>query len=299
MPTEVPATTLAASFHFAEVIGALSIPVIGMVLLGVGLITRSRSAKPPQPPMGPGPYPPPSGWSQPYSPMPQGFPPPPGPTGYPPPPVPPGYPTPWPAPPPVPPQQKKPGTGLIIAGAIIVGLSVFGAVARVAESSSSSHTPSWLPTSPTFAFPSITLPSTAAGPMLKIGDCVTNAQFASRIPNMATSDCADPRADLELASVGPPDSVCPDGHIGRESTYTALASKSLTLCFLLNQFEGRCYGPDQVGIITLTDCADHRATLRIVKRVDGSTDSSLCPPNSESFPFVKPARLYCGETLPR
>ena len=43
MPTEVPATTLAASFHFAEVIGALSIPVIGMVLLGVGLITRSRS----------------------------------------------------------------------------------------------------------------------------------------------------------------------------------------------------------------------------------------------------------------
>lgn len=157
--------------------------------------------------------------------------------------------------------------------------------------------PSGLPTSPTFTFPSITVPTPAAGSALKIGDCVTNSDFASR--RLTPSDCADPKSDLQLAFEGPPNSVCPDGHIGRESSYTALASKSVTLCFLLNQFEGRCYGPDQIGLITLMDCADHRATLRIVKRVDGSTDGSLCPPNSEPFPFVKPARLYCGEVLHR
>jgi hypothetical protein len=42
-----------------------------------------------------------------------------------------------------------------------------------------------------------------------------------------------------------------------------------------------------------------RPTIKIVKRVDGSTDGSLCPPSSEPFPFVGPARLYCGEVLRR
>jgi hypothetical protein len=78
-----------------------------------------------------------------------------------------------------------------------------------------------------------------------------------------------------------------------------LDPKSITMCFVPNQFESRCYGPDQLGLLTLMDCVDSRATLKIVSRVDGSTDESLCPVNSRAFPFVKPPRLYCAEVLRR
>jgi hypothetical protein len=54
-----------------------------------------------------------------------------------------------------------------------------------------------------------------------------------------------------------------------------------------------------LGLVKLMDCVESRAKLKIVSRVDGSTDESLCPANSRAFPFVKPPRLYCAEVVRR
>ena len=119
MPTDTAIVLLADSAHVARTAGALLIPIVGLVLLVVGLMVRSRS--PQSPPMGSAPgYPPPPGWGPPQTSVPQGFSPQPGPPGYAP-----------------PPRQKKRGTGLIIAGAVILAMSLIGGVARVASSDSS------------------------------------------------------------------------------------------------------------------------------------------------------------------
>jgi hypothetical protein len=124
-------------------IGALMIPLIGLILLIVGLIERTRSKKQP-PPMPPGyvGYPPPTAQGRlPVSPatarlrtqMPPGYAPfPPTPSGatYPPPS---GH---WP-----PPRPKPRGTALIVTGAVILGLSLVGGVVRVADTD---QLPAWL-----------------------------------------------------------------------------------------------------------------------------------------------------------
>src|SRR5437899_357126 len=109
-------------------IGALMVPLIGLILLIVGLVerTRSRKAPPPMPPGYPGPVP----HSPQFGPPPQQ--PPPGygpqmPPGYVPYPPPPGH---WP-----PPRPRPRGTALIVTGAVIFGLSLIGGLVRVAESS--------------------------------------------------------------------------------------------------------------------------------------------------------------------
>jgi hypothetical protein len=265
-------------------LGSLMIPVIGLILLIAGLVERSRSQKQP-PPMPPGyvghtppmavsrpPYPPPPPGYGP--PMPPGYPPlPPRPGGAPYPP-PPGH---WP------PRRPKPrGKGLITAGAVIFGLSLFGAVVGPSLSSNESSSRS-------------RLPRVDSAPVLIIGQCVADSDFAKRDPK--PTDCDDPSAVMELVSKGGANANCPDGKGRDDNTdYTTLFWEDATMCFAANFLEGECYvaHPDDASKSPFTheDC-DDPPVVKVVQRFDGTTDEERCSPGTKPIAYIEPARLYC------
>lgn len=222
---------------------------------------------------------------------------------YPPPPIP-GYPYQpgsWPSQPPYPyppspyhgfpqagparPPAASSGTALIVIGSIMLALGVLGIAGRLAQGSSTSpeHSPHQS--------------DTATGTdQWQVGQCL--AEFNVRIGMLTSSaDCDDATSTYEIASEGDPKATCPDGKRDG-SVYSILANDSLTLCLLLNLREGHCYkrmqGAGTVSSLSPVDCDDSRyADVKVIKRVDGSTDTALCPADAVRVTYPTPARLYC------
>jgi hypothetical protein len=257
------------AYYLGEVVAMSGIPIVGFILLIVGLRQRShaRQLPPPgYPPAGPFPYgPPPSASVD---------------TGYayqPGPPVPPTpppyYPDTNPAPRPV-----TRGTALIVVGSLMLAFGLLGILGRAAD---------------------LVPQHQDAPPALKVGQCV--AQSSLRANNMAPApqDCDAPDSTLEVASTGGGSAACPDGKL-KDSQYAVLFDKSTTLCFLLNLKQGQCYslsGTPGNPIFTQAGCDGSVQVIQVVKRIDGDYDRSLCPEGTKPVFYLKPARLYCLQPL--
>jgi hypothetical protein len=270
-------------------IGTLMIPLIGLILLIVGLVERARSQKQP-PPMPPGYFPqssPPSQFGPPYPPPPSGYAPQ-APPVYPPATYTPGAPD-YPPPPGHWPRLQRPkprGTWLIVTGAVILGLSLLGGVVRAAESSnmSGSSTDS-------------DLGRLDADNSLTVGQCVADDEFGQGAPEPI--DCSNSIATMELASRGGANADCPDGK-GRDDTdYTTLFWEDATMCFAANLIERNCYAVNMENTseapFIFEACNDPRATIKVVQRFDGTTDAAQCPTGTKPIAYPQPARLYCIE----
>lgn len=239
------------------------IPAIGVLLLVLGLRERSkaRRAQPPYPLSYPG-YPPPP---------PPGYPPPTHPVGYPPP----GY-------PPVPPPRPTAGRGLIIAGTILIAVSLVSAAARMADS-----------TGPHRA-------AENAAPPVTMGQCITGEALASGvIGRQDVVDCTQPAGVFEVVSTGPWDARCPDG--GREETdFARWTNDSATLCLMPNLLVDQCYATVKHPIADRTrsdtirpvTCTDASAQFRVLQRFD-KADYDLCPAGSRQRIWTMPPRTYC------
>ncbi|MFV8171230.1 LppU/SCO3897 family protein [Mycolicibacterium peregrinum] len=298
------AQTLAAAGSAAEsagyVFGTLLIPGLGLLLLILGLVRRSSSKSNPSgqsgyPPSYPQPgypqsYPQPGyaqGYQQPGYPQ-QGYPQ----QGYQP-----GYPQ-RPGYPPVPPQgygapPKKSGTAMIVIGAILLVLGLLGLAGKMATRASESNSSS--------ASSSSSVPRTSsssgssqsgASDDLAVGECLTSDQYATEGMDLTPSGCSDPEAIYELVSKGGGSATCPDGKRA-DSDYSVLMDDSRTYCFILNFEEGECFNLDN-KLATLVECSDPNAVIKIVQRVDGSTDPAVCGSGSRAVAFPEPARVYCA-----
>ena len=203
-------------------IGALMIPLIGLILLIVGLVERARSRKQP-PPMPPGyparHHPPPSSDRHIHRRRPatglrrrRGYPPATYTPAAPPYTPPPGY---WPRVP----RPKLRGTGLIVTGVVILGLSLLGGVVRAAESSSMSGSST---------DSDLGQPSPAKS--LTVGQCVADDEFGQGA--LEPIDCSNLIATMELASQGGANADCPDEKVATTPT--------TPLCFGKTQ---RCASP--------------------------------------------------------
>jgi hypothetical protein len=108
----------------------------------------------------------------------------------------------------------------------------------------------------------------------------------------AASECSDQNAVIELASRSD-DAKCPDGKSGAESLYSGTTDGKTTYCFILNLQQGRCYaGQSASMVLKVDDCAAHRST-KVTKRVDGSSDVSVCSGSAKSMMFPEPSGVYC------
>ncbi|MBB3754010.1 hypothetical protein FHT44_006532 [Mycolicibacterium sp. BK634] len=252
----------------------LLFPAIGVLLLVLGLRERSkaRRAQPPPPPGYPAypPYPPPGYPPQGYPPPgypPQGYPPP----GYPPP----GY-------PPMPPPRPTAGRGLIIAGAIIIGLSLVSTAARVANSAGEHKA------------------AENTAPSVKVGQCITGEAMASGVigPHDVTM-CIDPAGVFEVASTGGRDAPCPDG-ARSDTDFARWTNDASTVCFIPNLLTGQCYATvkhpvgdrKRTDTIKPVDCTDSSAEFKVVQRFD-KADYDLCDAGLHQKIWTMPPRTYC------
>jgi hypothetical protein len=242
------------------------IPILGIILLIVGLRRRSRSRQPPGGnPMGPPGYPPPA----PY------------PYGYPPPgsPQPPTYPPPYPAGYPAQPPRGSSGTVLIVAGSILLVFGALGIVSQVGNAASRAG---------------------RSAHFANVGQCI--AAFSMRAnnpPPAPPQDCDKPDSIFEVASKGGPSAMCPDGKL-QDSQYAFLHDATTTMCLILNLKQGQCYtatGTAENPTFAVADCGGSERVIKVVKRIDDSSDTGLCPEGTKAISYPSPARLYCLERL--
>jgi hypothetical protein len=253
--------------HLGELIGFFGIPITGLILLIVGLRRRSQRNRhrafdsrmvPP-----PGPYP-------------YGYPPPSGPlAGYPSQPGPPMYPPPYPAPYPTPSQKGSSATALIVAGLILLVLSVFGILGRLVSVSSQSERSA------------------------HVGQCLSESDFHNDDLTAAPHDCANPDSIFEVVVRGDASANCPDGKLDG-SDYAIMRKGTTTLCLMLNLKQDQCYtatGTAGTPSFAVADCAGPGPRVRVVKRDDESSDHALCPAGTKAVSYPNPPRLYCLERV--
>jgi hypothetical protein len=238
---------------------ALGVPLFGLICLLIGLWERRLSRRQARP-----------GYPYPPAPPPMGYPGPPYLRPYPGPPYP-GY------PPPVAPPRRASGasTALITIGAVVLVLGIFGDVANVASKLAKRHERT----------------------SMRVGECITQMSYRSEsFTSSPSNDCANPMNTYQLASKGGSSGTCPDGK--REgSIYDRYTDASTILCFALNLKQDRCYelGPDpNHPTMNLSSCGDTVSRqIRVVQRIDGSTDSSSCPEGGKGISYPTPAVVYC------
>lgn len=241
------------------------VPAIGLACLIIGVWERSRRRRRPLA------YPPP------YL------------AGYPPPPPAMGYPGPYPAPAPypgyppvVPPRATagKSATALITIGIVLLGLGALNILLHAARAASSQA-------------------ERAHNTSMRVGECVNQSTFkAEHFASRPDNDCANPAAVYELAFKGGPSATCPDGKRDH-SVYDRFTDDDSILCFAFNLKEGQCYQMPNPGAADMTmrlgDCQSHSGALqvKVVQRIDGSTDKTRCPEGSKGVSYPEPARVYC------
>lgn len=177
------------------------LPVVGLVLLIVGILKRRRARRALPPP-------------------------------------PPGYPV------PAVPAARRPGTALIAVGAAamvlgpILGIVILHGMERV-----------------------------------KVGQCITAAQYNKGDFHRIPTDCADEDAIYELASRGDASGTCPDGKGFGDTRYAPIRTHSELLCFVLNLQQGQCITDREAGtsrtIGYMPTSCDAPGASKGVQRVDG------------------------------
>jgi hypothetical protein len=180
---------------------------------------------------------------------------------------------------PAPPPRGSRGTALIIVGSVLLGLGGLGILSQVAKTASrvgqSSHA-------------------------ANVGQCIS--AFSVRENNFAPApqDCDKSDSTLEVAAKGDGASAtCPDGK-RQGSDYSILFDGTTTLCLLINLRQDHCYsmsGGPKTPTFVAASCDGSLVGIKVVKRVDGSTDAGLCPSGTKPISYPTPARLYCLERL--
>lgn len=236
----------------------LVIPVVGLILLVLGIRSQRAASRDRTPPY----------WQPPPN-LPPGWHPPPE----------------LPLPPPVP--HSRPGwaavtmimlgSGLLVLGLAGTALAVLGATQDSAPSARLSLTAP--PDSPQ---------------RLQVGQCITAGQYAAAEMSPEPTDCADPEAVYELAyQAEGPTAICPDGS-REDSGYAVLFNNSHTFCFVLNVAEGECFTVvPEAQLFKPVDCTDPSANSRIDRIIEGAEDLTLCPAGPQGAAFPQPSRTYC------
>lgn len=132
---------------------------------------------------------------------------------------------------------------------------------------------------------------------MRVGQCVDQNTFlATRFSSSPDNTCANPANTYELAFRGGPSSTCPDGKRDG-SIYNRYTDNYAILCFALNLKQGQCYqltNGAETLTMTLSDCSAPRAPqIRVMQRIDGSTDKTRCHPGERTIAYPAPPRVYC------
>jgi hypothetical protein len=246
------------AYYLGELTATAIFPIVGLILLIVGIRQQSRARRlpPGHPPPEPSPYSPPQNPSEPGSPAPQEY-----------------YPSPPPAPPP-----SRWSIALIIVGSLLLAGSLLGIISDTKNLTLQNRS---APTSPDVGQCIAAYNFREHNKTPKAQDCadpdsifevVTKGDPSAKCPDGKTDD-----SDYAFLRDGST-TLCFVLNFVQGRCYTAAGDAS-----------GRHFAP--------TDCAGSAPRFKVVNRVDGSSDTESCPAGTREIAYQNPARLYCLQPL--
>jgi hypothetical protein len=247
------------AYYLGELTATAIFPIVGLILLIVGVRQQSRARRLPpglRPPE-PYPYSPPQNPSEPGSPAPQ--------QEY------------YPSPPPAP-RPSRWSIALIIVGSLLLAGSLLGIISGTKNPALQNRS---APTSP------------------DVGQCIAAYNFKEHNKTPKAQDCADPDSIFEVVTKGDPSAKCPDGKTDESDyAFLRDGSTTLCFVLNFVQGRCYTATGDTSGrLFAPTDCAGSAPRFKVVTRVDGSSDTESCPAGTREIAYQNPARLYCLQPL--
>ncbi|MEU8897929.1 hypothetical protein [Nocardia sp. NPDC048505] len=126
----------------------------------------------------------------------------------------------------------------------------------------------------------------------KVGDCINITKNDANDPAGESIDCSSPKAVYKVFQTFDNQTACPTTDY---TTYTEQRPSGGTtfMCLAPNLKQDSCYN-DGSGALKWADCAAPDATIKVLQRVEGSSDEMQCPDTTETFITVPdPKALFC------
>jgi hypothetical protein len=120
----------------------------------------------------------------------------------------------------------------------------------------------------------------------KVGDCINVLEGSTTAAKTEPVDCSSEKAVYKVVSSSDQKTDC-----GTENT--AYEEGSAHLCLAPNLKQGSCYHQDHATGFSYADCASATATVKVVKRVDGTSDEFVCDSNSTFLTLSDPKTTFC------
>ncbi|RDI43501.1 LppU/SCO3897 family protein [Nocardia mexicana] len=125
----------------------------------------------------------------------------------------------------------------------------------------------------------------------QIGDCIDVLEGSTVDSRTEPVDCTSDRAVYTVMSASEAQRDCGTEYSSYEETFHG--GTTAFLCLAPNLKQGSCYHQDRDTGFAYADCAAPEATVRVVARIDGRSDESLCEANSTFLLLSEPKTTFC------
>ncbi|WP_036568402.1 hypothetical protein [Nocardia sp. BMG51109] len=125
----------------------------------------------------------------------------------------------------------------------------------------------------------------------QVGDCIDVAEGSITASKTEPIDCAADRAVYTIVSASDTARNCGPEYSSYEETFRG--GTTAFLCLAPNLKQGNCYRQDRQTGFAYADCTSPEATVRVVARIDGRSDQSLCAPNGTFLLLSRPETTFC------
>ncbi|RMI32429.1 hypothetical protein EBN03_15525 [Nocardia stercoris] len=126
----------------------------------------------------------------------------------------------------------------------------------------------------------------------KVGDCIDVIDGSMVDTKSEPVDCASPKAVYKVAEVHNTKADCAADYTSYEETLNGVSMAFL--CLAPNFKEGACYQESSITGYRYADCGSADASFRVVLRIDGRSDESLCGTDSDKvITLAQPPTTFC------
>ncbi|WP_324192881.1 LppU/SCO3897 family protein [Nocardia transvalensis] len=124
----------------------------------------------------------------------------------------------------------------------------------------------------------------------EVGDCIDVGRESSTLAAEPV-DCSSGAAVYTVMSTSDRKRDCGPEYSSYEETR---GGRTLAfLCLAPNLEQDNCYRRDSVTGFSHADCASAEATVRVVRRIDGTSDQGLCDPSGTFLTLSEPKLTFC------
>ncbi|MEV0250419.1 hypothetical protein AB0H76_27750 [Nocardia sp. NPDC050712] len=127
----------------------------------------------------------------------------------------------------------------------------------------------------------------------KVGDCINITDNASNDTKGEAIDCSSPKAVYKVFQTFDNQTACPTTDY---TTYTEQRPSGGTtfMCLAPNLKQDSCYNDVGTSPYKWADCGTPEATIKVLQRLEGTTDEMQCPEDTQTYITVPdPKALFC------